>query len=200
MNKQEFLESLRESLSGVPLEDIDERVNFYSEMIDDRIEEGLDEAAAVAEAGNIDDIVSQTVSDLPLSKLVKKKIKSRRPLKTLEIVLLALGSPIWLSLLISLFAVAISVYAVLWSAVACLWAVGASFVGCFIGGVAIGVVYIVTGSVFGGIGLIGAGIFCAGISLLWLFVCKAGTRGILFLTKKIFFAIKMLFVRGDKRK
>ena len=41
MTKNEFLEQLRRGLSGLPMEDIDERLNFYSEMIDDRIEEGL---------------------------------------------------------------------------------------------------------------------------------------------------------------
>ena len=48
MNKQEFLDALRRALSGVPLEEIEERVGFYGEMIDDRIEEGLSEVAAVA--------------------------------------------------------------------------------------------------------------------------------------------------------
>ena len=34
MNKDQFLEELRKKLSGLPQEDIDERVAFYSEMID----------------------------------------------------------------------------------------------------------------------------------------------------------------------
>ena len=43
MNKQEFLAGLRKGLSGLPQEDIEERLLFYSEMIDDRIEEGMEE-------------------------------------------------------------------------------------------------------------------------------------------------------------
>ncbi len=43
MNKQAFLTQLRKGLSGLPQEDIEERLAFYSEMIDDRIEEGLSE-------------------------------------------------------------------------------------------------------------------------------------------------------------
>ena len=39
MNKQEFLMRLREGLSGLPQNEIEERLTFYSEMIDDRIEE-----------------------------------------------------------------------------------------------------------------------------------------------------------------
>ena len=34
MNKQEFLMKLRKALSGLPKDDIDERLTFYSEMID----------------------------------------------------------------------------------------------------------------------------------------------------------------------
>ena len=43
ITKQEFLLQLREKLSGLPQADIDERVAFYGEMIDDRVEEGLTE-------------------------------------------------------------------------------------------------------------------------------------------------------------
>ena len=39
MNKQEFLAELRKRLSGLPQADIEERIVFYSEMIDDRTEE-----------------------------------------------------------------------------------------------------------------------------------------------------------------
>lgn len=41
MSKQEFLAELRKALSGLPQGDIEDRLTFYSEMIDDRMEEGL---------------------------------------------------------------------------------------------------------------------------------------------------------------
>ncbi len=37
MNKEQFLYELQLRLSGLPQVDIDERIAFYSEMIDDRI-------------------------------------------------------------------------------------------------------------------------------------------------------------------
>ena len=43
MNKQEFLAELRKGLSGLPQDDIEERLIFYDEMLEDRIEEGLSE-------------------------------------------------------------------------------------------------------------------------------------------------------------
>ena len=48
MSKQEFLDQLRARLSGLPRQDVIERLNFYSEMIDDRMEEGLSEEDAKA--------------------------------------------------------------------------------------------------------------------------------------------------------
>ena len=48
MNKQEFLAQLRKQLSGLPLKDAEDRITFYSEMIDDRMEEGLSEPEAVS--------------------------------------------------------------------------------------------------------------------------------------------------------
>ena len=43
MRKQEFLAQLRKALSGLPQDEIEERLTFYGEMIDDRMEEGLSE-------------------------------------------------------------------------------------------------------------------------------------------------------------
>ena len=39
MNKEEFLAALRQALSGLPQEDIEERLNFYAEIIADRADD-----------------------------------------------------------------------------------------------------------------------------------------------------------------
>ena len=48
MCKKEFLDKLSKELAHLSKSEREERLAFYSEMIDDRIEEGLDEADAVA--------------------------------------------------------------------------------------------------------------------------------------------------------
>ena len=96
---------LSKGLSGLPREDREERLSFYSEMIDDRIEEGLSEEEAVSAVGKIEDIVSQVIADTPLTKLAKERIKSNRRLEGWEILLLILGFPVWLPLLVAFFAV-----------------------------------------------------------------------------------------------
>ena len=105
MGKQEFLARLREGLSGLPREDVEERLAFYSEMIDDRMEEGLSEAEAVAAAGSVEEIVAQAVADVPFAKIAREKIKRSTRMRPVTVLLLVLGSPIWLSLAIALAAV-----------------------------------------------------------------------------------------------
>ena len=202
MNKNEFFEALRKGLAGLPEDDIDERLEFYSEMIDDRIEEGLAEEEAVAEIGSASEIAWQIVADYPIGRLVKKKMKSksRRKLHAWEIVLLAVGSPIWLSLLIAIFAVVLLIYVSLWSVIVSLWAAFASFVGGALGGIAGGIVFIVYGKLLSGLFLIGSGLLLAGLSIFAFFGCRAATKGILFLTRKIAVGIKnMIIGKGEKQ-
>ncbi len=198
MNKQEFFAQLRKGLSGLPKDDIDERLTFYSEMIDDRMEDGIPEETAVREMGTIDELVSQIIADIPLGKLVKEKITPKEKLKAWEIVLLVLGSPIWLSLLIVAFNVIFSLYVVLWSAIIVLWAIFASFVACGLAGIAAGVYFAVCGNGLTGIAMIGAGIVCAGLSIFLFYGCKAATKRILILTKKLAIRIKNCFIKKEE--
>ena len=170
---------------------------FYSEMIDDRIEEGLTEEEAIAAVGSAQEIASQIVADIPLSKIAKERIKPRRRLKSWEIVLLALGSPIWLSLAISAVAVMISVYAVLWSLIASLWAVFASFAACGGGGIVAGITLAAMGNGISGVMLIGAALVCAGLSIFIFFGCLTATKNSVLLTKKIVLWTKKLFVKKE---
>ena len=197
MSKQEFLVQLRKGLSGFPQEDIEERVTFYSEMIDDRIEEGITEEEAVSRIGSVDTIISQIKADIPLAKLVREKITPKKHLKTWEIVLLVLGSPIWLSLLIVAFVVILSLYASLWSVVISLWAVFGSLIGCAFGGVVAGIVIACSGNALSGIAMLAAGIVCAGLSIFMFYGCKVATKDCLILTKKIAVWIKNCFITKE---
>ncbi len=190
MTKFEFLSALRDRLSGLPQEDVEERLNFYSEMIEDRIEDGLSEKEAVFEVGSVNEIADQIIADIPFVKIAKEKIKPKRRLKVWEIVFLVLGSPIWLSLVIAVFSVILSLYISLWAVIISLWAVFASLVGCAFGGIAGGVVFAFYSNIFTGIAMAGAGIVSAGLSIFMFFGCKAVTKGILLLTKKIVLGVK----------
>lgn len=185
MNKQEFLAQLRNGLSGLPKEDVDERLSFISEMIDDRIEEGVTEEAAVKEIGSVDALVSQIIAEIPRGKPEKEKTVPKRRPKAWVIVLLALGSPVWLSLLAAALAVIFSVYAVLWSCCVALWAVFAALAVCGPAGMAAGGYFAATGSVPAGLAAISAGLVGAGLAVFLFFACKAATKGTLSLSRKL---------------
>ena len=197
MDKQAFLTALRSGLSGLPQDDIEERLTFYGEMIDDRMEEGLSEEEAVAAIGEVSEIVRQAVADTPLAKIAKERIRPKRRLKTWEIVLLALGSPIWLSLAIAAAAVLFVVIVSLWSVILSLWAVFASLAVSAVAAVPTGAFFAVGGHGAAGLAMLSAGLVCAGLTILLFFGCMGAMKGILRLTKKITLWTKDRFIKKE---
>lgn len=200
MNKQEFLAQLRKALSSLPPEDAEERLTFYSEMLDDRIEEGLSESEAVSAVGSVNAIAAQILAETPLTKLVKEKVKARRSPRVWEIVLIVLGSPIWLSLLIAALAIVLAVYVVIWSAAIVLWAIDMSLAACSLGSIAAAAFFAAQGHGLTGIAALSAVFCCAGLCIFLFFGCKAASKGILWLTQKIALGIKTLFAKKEAAK
>lgn len=64
MRKEEFLTALRAGLTGLSPEGVEKLVEFCSEMIDDRMEDGLTEEEAVAAAGSLDELIQQAKTEL----------------------------------------------------------------------------------------------------------------------------------------
>ena len=197
MTKREFLEGLSARLAGFPQSEIEERLEFYAEMIDDRMEDGFSEEEAVAGIGSVEEIARQIAAEIPLSRIAKEKIKSRGRMRTREIVLLCAGFPIWLPLLVAAIAIWISLYAVGWSLVACVWALFGGVAGCALGGVVGGGVFACTGFGIVGCVTVGVGIFCAGLSIFGFFGALAATKGYVRLTGLFFRWLKGLLVKRE---
>ena len=197
MGKQEFLENLRKGLSGLPQEDIEERLSFYGEMIDDRMEEGVSEEEAVAAVGTVEEIVAQTVADIPLAKLAKERIKPKRRLRAGEILLLVLGSPLWIALGIAAAAVIASLYIVLWAVVVSLWAVFGSLAGCAVGGLLAGGVFTTGAHDASAVAMLASGLICSGLAIFMFYGAKAATKGAAVLTRKLALRIKNGFIRKE---
>lgn len=199
MKKKEFLAKLKARLYKLPREERKERLGFYGEMIDDRMEEGLSEEDAVAGVGTIDEIVSQIMAEAP-GRPVKEKIKPKGKIGAGIILLLILGSPLWLPLLLAAFSVILSLYAVVLSVIVSVWAVEISLLASSVGGVVVGIIVAVQGNVLTGFVTFGASIFCAGLSIFLFFVCKAVTKAAWSVTKKMVLGIKNLFIKKEKTK
>ncbi len=198
MTKHEFLLSLQDRLSGLPQGDVEESLRFYCEIVEDRMEEGLSEEEAVSAIGSVDEIAAQIAADIPLAKIAKEKIRSKGRLKAWEIVLLVLGSPVWLSLLTAAFAVVLSLYVLLWSVIISLWTVFGSLIVCAFGGIIAGFGFALGDNGLTGIAMLGTGMICAGLAVFLYYGCKAATKGTFLLTKKIVVWLKNCFIKGRK--
>lgn len=198
MTKYEFLYKLEHELKGLPQKEVSERVAFYSEMIDDYMEEGFSEEQALEKIGTVDDIASQIAEEIPLSKIIIEKIKPKRKLTTWEIVLLVVGSPIWGAILISLFAVILSVYAGLWAGIITLWAVSVCLPILAIACVVMGVITLISNGVTIALLYLSCTLVLIGLSLLFYLADKFITRGFAFVTVKTTKIIKTAFIgKGD---
>ena len=199
MTKKEFLSELRSKLQGLPPEDIDERVSFYEEMINDRMDEGKTEEEAVAEIGSVEDVVREIAKDTPLVKLVKEKMKPRRRIRAWEIVLIVLGFPLWFPLLITALVLIMVFWILVWVLVIVTYTVEIALSAASVAGVVAFAAYFLNGEM--NYTAIGASIMCAGAAILFVFACIGATKGSIALTKGIITGIKMLFIgkkKGDK--
>ncbi|MBO5879592.1 MAG: DUF1700 domain-containing protein [Clostridia bacterium] len=204
MNKNEFLEELELALRGLPKNDIDERLAFYEEMINDRIEDGESEEKIIADIGSIDKIKAQILEDVPILKLIRERARRRkndearnkksRNGAAMEITLLVLGSPVWISVLISVAAVIFSLYVSLWSVVISIWSVFVSFAASALFGAVIGIINVFMGNSLLGILLIDLGVMLAGLSIFVFVGSLYASKGMILLTKKMLLGIKICFL------
>ncbi|WP_313894132.1 HAAS signaling domain-containing protein [Psychrobacillus sp.] len=120
MNKSEFLAELATKLNALPQSEMNKSLAYYSEIIDDRMEDGMSEVDAVCGLGNVEEIAQEEMIEAtPLPKLI---IPSR-PLSKLEIVLLFICSP----LIITLLALILAFYATVWLVIISLFLLDFSF-------------------------------------------------------------------------
>ena len=197
MNKKEFLNQLRNRLQALPKNDIDDRISFYEEAIDDRIAEGKSEEEAVADVGTIDDIVEEIAKDTPLVKLVKERVKPKRSLRAWEIVLIILGFPLWFPLLTIAFVLCLVGYLLVWVLVLVTYtvetALAVSSLGCLVGFFA----YMASGEF--NLVSVGGAVMCLGAAMLWVFACIGATKVTIKLSKKIISNIKTSIIRKGSK-
>ena len=199
MNKYEFLGRLRERLAGLPPKDIDASLDYYAELIADRIEDGMSEDEAVAAMGSIDEIVAQILEDTSLPKLVKEKVRPKRALRTWEILLIVLGFPLWFILLVTFASIIFSVLVAIGSVIISLFAVAVAVGACALAFIVAGLICFVTAKVALGTILIGASLICAGLCILFFIGATYASKGILWLCKKGIYAIKSCFVGKEAK-
>ena len=199
MRKKEFLEKLRASLWAMPEADKQRSLDYYAEMIDDRMEDGLSEEEAVAAIGDLDEIVKQILGETPRppATVTKEQKQQKRGLEPWMIVLLVLGSPLWIPLVASAVGTVFSVYVSLWSVVIALYAVAFALavaaLGCFVGS------FFMIGRFAEVMVAWGAGLLCAGFAIGVFLLSNLAAKGLVALTKLCWKGVQNIFRRKGQK-
>lgn len=198
MNKSAFDQQLRRKLKRLPREDVEKYVEYYNEMIDDRIEEGRSEEEAVEAIGPVDRIVSEILTEVPMARLIRERVTPRRALTAVEIVLLILGAPVWLPLLIAAAAVVLALYVVLLAVALSFYAAVLALAGAAVLSAVSLIPAFVSGGAATGLLLLGGVLVCAGGGILLFFVSNCIARAMVISARKIWLGLKLCFLGRER--
>lgn len=208
MRKQEFLENLKKQLWALSPADVQRSLDYYCEMIDDRMEDGLSEEEAVAAIGDLEEIVQQILTETPRppATVNKEPKQTAQPKQTKEkgrvqpwiIVLLILGAPLWISLITGLGGGVLGIYVGLWSVVIALYATTFALAVCALG-LLIAAFSLLWIRHFAKCAVVvGAALLCAGLAILIFLLSNLAAKGLVALTKLIWNGITGIFKRKER--
>lgn len=197
MTKSMFLAELSDRLTSLPRNEIEKSIAYYSEIIDDRIEEGTDEESAVNALETPAVIAGRILQETPMSVLVKERLRPQKRVGAWSVVLIVLGIPVWFPLLMAVFAVLLSIYVVAWSAVlvvsSVMFALGVSAAAALAA-----TPFLFFRGVHMGLAALGAAFFCAGACIFAFITLRAVIRSVIRATAYIGRKIKAKLIRGGR--
>lgn len=194
MNKSEFLNKLDKGLGCLSYEDKVSIIDYYKEIIEDKIEAGMCEAGAVESVGTIEEIVKQAMLD---NSETPEKTEPQKKLDKRWIIMIIAGSALWIPLLAAAVAVGLSLYVSAWAVVASVAITVASLLASTLAGLFWGIILVCTGDVLVGLLLLGTALMCAGVGLVSLFPTIELLKQSVKLTAKGTQYIKKLLRKGE---
>ena len=210
MNKQQFIDALTSRLAYLPLEETEKFIDFYLEAIDDRVEDGMSEEEAVAAMGDIESVAHAIESEIPLSTIVKQRVKSSRERARSEnaggghsawwIVLAILGSPVWLTVACVLFALVVTVFALVPVLIVVAFAVLVTFAVSAVFMLVYSVSRLFTAGLYAALMCLGMALLLGGAGAALLWPCVMLARLVVKLPQRFWHWIKGLFIgrRSDR--
>lgn len=184
MKKKEFLKKLKKGLAPMGGYERQRVLDYYDEMISDRVENGKTEEEAVAELGLPEYVIEKTLTEAGIDPSQKRTFfkEPDGKVKTVWIVLLIVGAPLWFGLACGLFGLGVGLF-------------------CAIIGIAAGAISACLGMIFGGLGMfvygfyelflsVGSGLMSIGCGLVAFSLGAFLSLGIWVLSKKAFVKIK----------
>ena len=193
MNKQEYLASLRAALACLPESEIEESVAFYTEMIDDRVADGLTEEEATAQLDDPKTAARAIIADLPVvpRTVVRTKQKNRALYWTLVI----LGSPLWLTLLLAAGMLVLAGLLTIWCLILGLWLLAAGLLAGGPLGIGVCLWALAVGQPAYGVFELGSGLLCFGLGLFCLHGAVAASKTLMQVSRQWIAKAKEPFVK-----
>ena len=197
MTKNAYLSELADRLRQLPQSEIDKSIAYYSEIIDDRMEEGCSEEEAVNGLEALVTAAERILQDAPLGMLVRERIRPKQAVSGWIIALLVIGFPVWFPLLLAAAGIVFAMYVVVWSLVfaffASTFAVGTASLAVLItafvrAGEGAGLIFALLG-----VGLLGIGCFILMGLATWM-----AASGVVRLTAALIRSLKMKLIHGGK--
>ncbi len=181
MKKLEFINELGGALSVLPPEEVRPILDYYMEIIADRMEDGLTEEAAISSLGPIDELAKKLLAEheaesADLQPAASEPFSSPEPVSAeaapsprrfsgWALALAIVLSPLWLALFCALIGVEITVWVTLGSLAV---AAGAMILGGVSGAVISLIAVLNPLSLYGRIFISGMCLLCAGLGFLLL--------------------------------
>ncbi|MCI8388899.1 MAG: DUF1700 domain-containing protein [Clostridiales bacterium] len=211
MTKIEFRAALASKLQSIPLAERAKPLDYYDEMICDRMEDGMSEADAVADLGNIDDIANEILSQYTITSLApvteapkneggstntgtpefdsydaknEPKREKRRSNAGLWIAVGVLGFPFWIALAAMAFALIIGLWCIVWAIVISVGAMLAATLAVGVVGIPYGIYAIFAVSPPYAIYVIGTALVSLAIMLVLVIVIRYVFKGAVWISKQ----------------
>lgn len=122
MNKNDFLKKLSVLIDDLPKVEKDRILTFYSETLEDHIEEGMTQEEAVASLEDVHEIAEKILME---SHIVQRDRmdSGKNQKKTTNRILLLIGSPLWVPILFTCYLLALTAYLLVWVTVVVMYVV-----------------------------------------------------------------------------
>lgn len=177
MTKNEFTRTLKSKINHLPKSERRKILQYYYEMISERMEDGMTEAEAIDALGDIDELLSA------YTPVPKEPVRGVR-LRAWHIIMLIVGAPLWISLVAALLCIMLAFYIVIWALVVAFYVVFMALAVCGFACVMASVFALLSGSAPYFFVLMGAGAFLSGLAILWLIVCNLFAKAMAKVTAK----------------
>ena len=114
MNKAWFLSEIKMKMEQFPDFELQETLDYYNEIIDDKIESGMSEEEAIFSLGKVDEILKEMIYEMPITSILNSRIKPKPELNKIQMFFIGLVMLIGaLPVFIVLFSLYLSIWAVI---------------------------------------------------------------------------------------